>query len=114
MFIFIISASMNRKSADKKMERIRREIIVRMIGREKHISRVSFASQLYRSFLPFKNRTMKVSRNYILFPGAVVIDVGANIGRFTGLASELVKRSGQVHSFEPVHISFRLLKASMR
>jgi len=37
----------------------------------------------------------------LLRPGDCVVDVGANIGYFSLLASKLVGPSGQVHSFEP-------------
>jgi len=38
----------------------------------------------------------------LLRPGDCVLDVGANIGWFTLLASVLVAEKGQVHAFEPV------------
>src|SRR5258708_36598071 len=34
--------------------------------------------------------------------GMTVIDVGANIGYFSALASGLVGNTGQVHAFEPI------------
>lgn len=42
-----------------------------------------------------------------LTPGAVCIDVGANIGYFTTLASRLVGPTGRVIAFEPLPSSFR-------
>lgn len=38
-------------------------------------------------------------------PGATVIDVGANAGYFTMLASQRVGSTGQVYAFEPVQIN---------
>lgn len=36
-----------------------------------------------------------------IHPGDTVVDVGANVGRYTLLASDLVGPSGHVHAFEP-------------
>jgi FkbM family methyltransferase len=42
------------------------------------------------------------------------IDVGANIGFYTVLASRLVGKDGQVHSFEPTPSTFETLKDNTR
>jgi FkbM family methyltransferase len=42
-------------------------------------------------------------------PGMVVFDVGANLGFYTTLFSDLVGITGRVHSFEPDPLSFGLL-----
>ena len=47
--------------------------------------------------------------NQLLQPGMVVIDVGANVGQYTMLASTAVGRLGSVHSFEPVPSTFARL-----
>jgi FkbM family methyltransferase len=36
-----------------------------------------------------------------LGPGAVMIDIGANVGHYTSLAAELVTSAGHVYAFEP-------------
>jgi FkbM family methyltransferase len=46
-------------------------------------------------------------------PGDVVVDVGANIGYFTLLASKLVGERGRVYAFEPAPETFALLKRSI-
>jgi FkbM family methyltransferase len=38
----------------------------------------------------------------VLRKGSVIYDIGANVGFFTLLASELVGGEGEVHAFEPV------------
>ena len=43
-------------------------------------------------------------------PGFCVLDVGANIGYYTRLASKLVGDAGQVISFEPLPKAYNLLK----
>jgi len=46
----------------------------------------------------------------LLQPGMVFFDVGAHIGYFSLLASELVGLGGQVHTFEPTPTTFELLR----
>ncbi len=43
-------------------------------------------------------------------PGTVVFDVGANVGYFSLLASELTGKKGQVYSFEPLPRNIEYLK----
>lgn len=50
----------------------------------------------------------------LLKPGMVVVDVGANIGYFSLLASTLVGPDGRVHAFEPDPVNYGLLKKSVR
>ena len=45
-----------------------------------------------------------------LKPGDVFVDVGANIGYFTSLASRLVTDFGHVHAFEPVPATLKKFK----
>jgi FkbM family methyltransferase len=46
----------------------------------------------------------------IVKPGDTVLDIGANIGYYTLLASKLVGSSGQVYAFEPELQNFEILK----
>ena len=46
--------------------------------------------------------------------GDVVLDVGANCGYFTALFSRLVSTYGEVHAFEPVPETYKLLLANTR
>src|SRR5947199_8593010 len=50
----------------------------------------------------------------ILFPGAVVVDVGANIGIYSEFLSRCVGPTGLVHSFEPSPDNFRRLRVATR
>jgi FkbM family methyltransferase len=50
----------------------------------------------------------------LIKPGMTVIDVGANIGYFSLLASTLVGPDGRVHAFEPDPVNFGLLRKSVR
>jgi FkbM family methyltransferase len=67
------------------------------------------------SFTFFENL---VRRDYLkngmaLYPGAVVIDVGANIGSFTLLAASIVGVNGRVYAFEPVGETFARLERNI-
>jgi FkbM family methyltransferase len=46
-------------------------------------------------------------------PGMCVIDIGANIGLYTIMASALVGQSGIVHAFEPSSSTYQLLKRNI-
>lgn len=46
----------------------------------------------------------------LLQPGMTVLDVGANVGQYTLLASTAVGPTGRVHSFEPVPATFARLR----
>jgi FkbM family methyltransferase len=46
-------------------------------------------------------------------PGTVFVDIGAHFGYFSSLASKLVGKRGQVHSFEPTPSTFRILEKNL-
>jgi FkbM family methyltransferase len=50
----------------------------------------------------------------ILFPGMVFFDVGANVGFYTLVASRIVGKDGEVHSFEPNPETFGCFKENLR
>ena len=58
-----------------------------------------------RSWEP--NETYWVMRS--LRPGQTFVDIGANVGYYTVIASRLVGASGRVFAFEPDPVSFALL-----
>ena len=47
-----------------------------------------------------------------MFPGAVVVDAGANIGIYSQFLSRCVGPTGLVHSFEPSPDNFKRLRAA--
>ena len=49
----------------------------------------------------------------LLKEGMTVLDIGANIGYFSLIASKLVGNSGKVYSFEPDPITFKYLKKNI-
>jgi FkbM family methyltransferase len=46
-------------------------------------------------------------------PDSIFIDIGANIGYYTVLASSLVGASGRVHAFEPNRQNFQILEKNL-
>src|ERR1700694_4042840 len=58
------------------------------------IERWMWGGAYERELVHLMKRTLK--------PGMTVLDLGANIGYFSALASGLVGNSGQVHAFEPM------------
>jgi FkbM family methyltransferase len=70
--------------------------------------------QAYRAFKIYTDRAERQLLRKSLFPGAVVVDVGANIGVYSQFLSRYVGPSGAVHSFEPSPDNFRRLRAATR
>lgn len=62
-----------------------------------------------RSYEPY----VQVELQPLLQPGAVVVDIGANIGYFTLLAAALVGPSGRVLAFEPNPDNVALIQLSL-
>ena len=50
----------------------------------------------------------------LLGPGAVVLDVGANVGYYSLVAATVVGPEGRVHCFEPVRAQFLRLQENIR
>jgi FkbM family methyltransferase len=66
-------------------------------------------SYFFYGGVPHEMGTEKLLRR-VLSDGAVFVDVGANIGYFTKLASRLVGATGRVFAFEPMPAALRLLR----
>ena len=69
---------------------------------------------LYAAYKTYADRTERKLLRKILFQGAVVADVGANIGIYSQFLSRCVGPTGLVHSFEPSPDNFRRLSAATR
>jgi FkbM family methyltransferase len=67
---------------------------------------------LYRAFKAYTDRAERRLLRNILFPGAVVVDAGANIGIYSQFLSRCVGSTGVVHSFEPAPDNFKRLCAA--
>jgi FkbM family methyltransferase len=67
---------------------------------------------LYAAYKTYADRAERGLLRKILFQGAVVVDVGANIGIYSQFLSRCVGPTGLVHSFEPSPDNFRRLSAA--
>jgi FkbM family methyltransferase len=50
----------------------------------------------------------------VVTPGAVVVDVGANVGFYTLLAAKLLQGQGKIYSFEPAPRTYAILKDNVQ
>jgi FkbM family methyltransferase len=69
---------------------------------------------LYAAYKTYTDRAERELLRKILFQGAVVTDVGANIGIYSQFLSRCIGPTGLVHSFEPSPDNFGRLSASTR
>ena len=69
---------------------------------------------LYAAYKAYADRAERALLRKILFQGAIVADVGANIGIYSQFLSSCVGPTGLVHSFEPSPVNFRRLSAATR
>jgi FkbM family methyltransferase len=67
---------------------------------------------LYAAYKIYADRAERQLLRKILLRGAVVVDVGANIGIYSEFLSGCVGPSGLVHSFEPSPDNFKRLSAT--
>ncbi|HJP52188.1 MAG TPA: FkbM family methyltransferase [Pseudomonadales bacterium] len=76
-------------------------------GSEDEVSRILIEEGIWEPY-----ETDLVTR--LLKPGQVFIDVGANAGYYSLIASHLVGESGQVVAFEPEQTNFALLSENLK
>jgi len=69
---------------------------------------------LYALYKAYVDRAERQLLKRILFPGAIVVDAGANIGIYSQFLSRCVGPAGIVHSFEPSPENFEHLRAATR
>jgi FkbM family methyltransferase len=69
---------------------------------------------LYAAYKTYADRAERQLLRKILFQGAVVVDVGANIGIYSEFLSGCVGPTGLVYSFEPSPDNFKRLSAATR
>jgi FkbM family methyltransferase len=67
---------------------------------------------LYAAYKAYADSAERVVLRQVLFPGAVVVDAGANIGIYSEFLSRCVGPNGTVHSFEPSPDNFKRLRAA--
>jgi FkbM family methyltransferase len=79
-------------------------------GRKMYLDKDDSLHLSIRDYAPFHKQFVKK----IIQKDDVVIDIGAHIGYYTLLFSELVGKKGKVFSFEPVIESFELLEKNIK
>ena len=67
---------------------------------------------LYAAYKAYADRAERDLLRQVLFPGAVVVDAGANIGIYSQFLSRCVGTTGVVHSFEPSPENFERLRSA--
>jgi FkbM family methyltransferase len=67
---------------------------------------------LYAAYKAYTDRAERELLEQALFPGAIVLDAGANIGIYSEFLSRCVGPTGIVHSFEPSPDNFGRLRAA--
>ena len=69
---------------------------------------------LYAAYKAYADRAERELLRRVLFPGAVVVDAGANIGIYSQFLCRRVGTTGVVHSFEPSPENFERLRSATR
>jgi len=67
---------------------------------------------LYAAYKAYADRAERRLIRTVLFPGAVAVDAGANIGIYSRFFSGCVGLTGVVHAFEPSPENFRRLRSA--
>jgi FkbM family methyltransferase len=97
-----------------EMAKDRAASVLRQIGNKVY----KYAFPAYRvAYRIFKGYTDRVEHRLLekfLFPGAMVVDAGANIGIYSEFLSRCVGPNGVVHSFEPCPDNFIRLRSATR
>jgi FkbM family methyltransferase len=88
--------------------------LLRSVGNKVYEHAFPIYHVFYRGFKAYTERAERQLVRRILFPGAVVADVGANIGIYSEFLSRCVGPAGMVHSFEPSPDNFKRLCAATR
>jgi FkbM family methyltransferase len=85
----------------------------RRVGNELYERAFPIYRPLYAAYKGYSDRAERRFIRAVLFPGAVVVDVGANIGIYSQFLARCVGRTGVVHAFEPSPRNFRRLQSVM-
>jgi len=88
--------------------------VLRGIGNKVYEHAFPIYRPLYAAYKRYTDRAERELLRQVLFPGAVVVDAGANIGIYSEFLSRCVGPNGVVHSFEPAPENFKRLCAATR
>jgi FkbM family methyltransferase len=86
--------------------------VLRGIGNKVYEHAFPIYRPLYAAYKAYTDRAERELLRQVLFPGAFVVDVGANIGIYSEFLSRCVGPKGVVHSFEPAPDNFKRLQSA--
>ena len=88
-----------------------KKFLVKLFGPDWYIHHVAYYSELYQSL--FRSHSLRESGikliPKIIARGDVVLDIGANIGKFTSFSARLTGEKGRIYAFEPVEMPRKVL-----
>ena len=87
---------------------------LRRVGNKVYERAFPIYRPLYSAYKGYADRAERQLIRKMLFPGAVVADVGANIGVYSKFLAHCVGSTGVVHAFEPSPENFRRLPSATR
>jgi FkbM family methyltransferase len=88
--------------------------VLRGVGNKVYKHGFPIYRPLYAAYKAYGDRVERQLLKKVLFPGAVVVDAGANIGIYSQFLSRCVESAGAVHSFEPSPENFQRLRTATR
>ncbi|PYL08754.1 MAG: FkbM family methyltransferase [Verrucomicrobia bacterium] len=86
--------------------------LLRSVGNKIYRHAFPIYRPLYAAYKTYTDRAERQLLRKVLFQGAVVVDVGANIGIYSEFLSRCVGPTGSVHAFEPSPDNFKRLSAA--
>jgi FkbM family methyltransferase len=88
--------------------------ILRNVGNRAYTHAFPIYRVCYSAFKAYTDRAERQVLKSSLFPGAIVVDAGANIGVYSRFLSGCVGPTGVVYSFEPEPENFKRLQSATR
>jgi FkbM family methyltransferase len=88
--------------------------VLRSVGNKFYQHAFPIYRPLYSAYKAYADRAERQLLRQVLFPGAVAVDAGANIGIYSRFLARCVGEAGAVHSFEPAPENFKRLLAATR
>ena len=86
--------------------------VLRNVGNKLYQHAFPIYRPLYATYKAYTDRSERQLLREVLFPGAVAVDAGANIGMYSRFLARCVGPAGAVYSFEPAPENFSRLRAA--
>jgi FkbM family methyltransferase len=88
--------------------------VLRRVGNKFYRHAYPIYWPVYAAYKAYADRAERQLLKQVLFPGAVAVDAGANIGTYSRFLARCVGPAGAVHSFEPAPENLKRLRAATR